>query len=80
MASLIVIPFLIGSVPMGLAVLGADYFLKDKKKTNKILYWGGLTASLFGGLGRFQYAYDSLYGRFGFIRRRIKIQRALHER
>jgi len=49
MASLIVIPFLIGSVPMGLAVLGADYFLKDKKKTNKILYWGGLTASLFGG-------------------------------
>jgi hypothetical protein len=49
MASLIAIPFLIGSVPLGLAVFGADYFLKDKKKTNKILYWGGLTASLFGG-------------------------------
>ena len=49
MASLIAIPFLIGSVPLGLAVFGANHFLKDKKKTNKILYWGGITASLFGG-------------------------------
>ena len=49
MASLIAIPFLIGSVPLGLAVVGANHFLKDKRKTNKILYWGGITASAFGG-------------------------------
>jgi hypothetical protein len=49
MASLIAIPFLIGSVPLGLAVFGANHFLKDKKKTNKFLYWGGITASAFGG-------------------------------
>jgi len=49
MASLIAIPFLIGSVPLGLAVVGANHFLKDKRKTNKFLYWGGLTASAFGG-------------------------------
>lgn len=49
MTSLIAIPFLIGSVPLGLAVVGADYFLKDKKKTNKILYWGGITVSAFVG-------------------------------
>lgn len=49
MASLIAIPFLIGSVPLGLAVVGANHFLKDKRKTNKFLYWGGITASAFGG-------------------------------
>ena len=49
MASLIAIPFLIGSVPLGLAVVGANHFLKDKKKTNKILYWGGITVSAFVG-------------------------------
>ena len=49
MASLIAIPFLIGSVPLGLAVFGANHFLKDKRKTNKFLYWGGITASAFGG-------------------------------
>ena len=49
MASLIAIPFLIGSVPIGLAVVGANHFLKDKRKTNKFLYWGGITASAFGG-------------------------------
>jgi len=49
MASLIAIPFLIGSVPLGLAVVGANHFLKDKRKTNKILYWGGITASAFVG-------------------------------
>lgn len=49
MTSLIAIPFLIGSVPIGLAVVGAYHFLKDKEKTNKFLYWGGITASAFGG-------------------------------
>ncbi len=49
MTSLIVIPFLIGSVPLGLAVVGANHFLKDKRKTNKFLYWGGITASAFIG-------------------------------
>ena len=49
MASLIAIPFLIGSVPLGLAVVGANHFLNDKRKTNKFLYWGGITASAFGG-------------------------------
>ena len=49
MTSLIAIPFLIGSVPLGLAVVGANHFLKDKRKTNKILYWGGITVSAFVG-------------------------------
>lgn len=49
MASLIAIPFLIGSVPLGLAVVGANHLLKDKRKTNKFLYWGGITASAFIG-------------------------------
>jgi hypothetical protein len=49
MTSLIAIPFLIGSVPLGLAVVGANHFLKDKRKTNKFLYWGGITASAFIG-------------------------------
>ena len=49
MTSLIAIPFLIGSVPIGLAVVGANHFLKDKRKTHKFLYWGGITASAFGG-------------------------------
>ena len=49
MASLIAIPFLIGSVPIGLAVVGANHFLKEKRKTDKFLYWGGITASAFGG-------------------------------
>ncbi len=49
MASLIAIPFLIGSVPIGLAVVGANHILKQKRMTNKFLYWGGITASAFGG-------------------------------
>jgi len=49
MASLIIVPFLIGSVPLGLSVIGANHLLKDKRKTNKFLYWGGITASAFIG-------------------------------
>tara|TARA_R110001583_G_scaffold16948_8_gene69151 strand:- start:408 stop:1520 length:1113 start_codon:yes stop_codon:yes gene_type:complete len=49
MASLIAIPFLIGSVPIGLAVVGANHILKQKRMTDKFLYWCGITASAFGG-------------------------------
>ena len=48
MKSLIVVPFLIGSLPLlGSVAIGYNYL--KSKKDSKYLYWGGLTASAFVG-------------------------------